>query len=34
MAAVNCIWIPYGTLLGILRIVLFQWPEVQVQFET
>jgi hypothetical protein len=34
MAAVNCIWIPYGTLLGIATIILFQWPEVQAQFKT
>ena len=34
MAAVNCIWIPYGTLLGIATIILFQWREVQAQFET
>ena len=33
MAAINCIWIPYGTLLGIATIVLFQWPEVQAEFE-
>lgn len=34
MAAVNCIWIPYGTLLGIATIILFQWPEVQAEFKT
>jgi hypothetical protein len=34
MAAINCIWIPYGTLLGIATILLFQWPEVQAQFVT
>ena len=34
MAGINCIWIPYGTLLGIATILLFQWPEVQAQFET
>ena len=34
MAAINCIWIPYGTLLGIATIILFQWPEVQAQFKT
>jgi hypothetical protein len=33
MAAVNCIWIPYGTVLGIATIILFQWPEVQAQFK-
>lgn len=32
MAALNCICIPYGTLLGIATITLFQWPEVQDQF--
>jgi hypothetical protein len=34
MAAVNCIWVPYGTVLGIATIMLFQWPEVQAQFES
>ena len=34
MAGINCIWIPYGTLLGIGTILLFQWPEVQAEFET
>lgn len=34
MAAVSCIWVPYGTLPGIATILLFQWPEVQAQFET
>ena len=34
MAAINCIWIPYGTLLGIATIFLFQWPEVQAEFKT
>jgi hypothetical protein len=34
MAAVNCIWMPYGTLLGIATIILFQWPEVEAQFKT
>ena len=34
MAAINCIWIPYGTLLGIATILLFQWPEVQAEFKT
>jgi hypothetical protein len=33
MAGINCIWIPYGTVLGIATILLFQWPEVQAQFE-
>jgi hypothetical protein len=33
MAAINCIWIPYGTLLGIATILLFQWPEVRAEFE-
>jgi hypothetical protein len=34
MAAINCIWIPYGTVLGIATILLFQWPEVQAEFAT
>lgn len=34
MAGINCIWIPYGTVLGIATILLFQWPEVQAEFET
>ncbi|PYL74312.1 MAG: hypothetical protein DMF27_14785 [Verrucomicrobia bacterium] len=34
MAGVNCIWIPYGTVLGIATILLFQWPEVQAEFKT
>jgi hypothetical protein len=34
MAGINCIWIPYGTLLGIATILLFQWPEVQAKFKT
>jgi len=34
MAGINCIWIPYGTLLGIATILLFQWPEVQAEFKT
>jgi hypothetical protein len=34
IAAVNCIWIPYGTLLAIATIILFQWPEVQMEFKT
>lgn len=34
MAGINCIWIPYGTLLGIATILVFQWPEVQAQFKT
>lgn len=34
MAAINCIWIPYGTVLGIATILLFQWPEVQAEFKT
>ena len=33
MAAINLIWIPYGTLLGIATILLFQWPEVRAEFE-
>ena len=34
MAGINCIWIPYGTVLGIATILLFQWPEVQAEFKT
>lgn len=34
MAGINCIWIPYGTLLGISTILLFQWPEVRSEFKT
>jgi hypothetical protein len=34
MAGFNCIWIPYGTVLGIATILLFQWPEVQAEFKT
>jgi hypothetical protein len=34
MAGINCIWIPYGTILGIATILLFQWPEVQAEFKT
>ena len=34
IAAINCIWIPYGTVLGIATILLFQWPEVQAEFKT
>lgn len=34
MAAINCIWIPYGTILGIATILLFQWPEVKAEFKT
>ena len=34
MAGINCIWIPYGTILGIATILLFQWPEVQSEFKT
>ena len=34
MAGINCIWIPYGTLLGVATILLFQWPEVQAEFKT
>ena len=34
MPGVNCIWIPYGTVLGIATILLFQWPEVQAEFKT
>lgn len=33
MAGLNCIWIPYGTILGIATILLFQWPEVQAEFK-
>jgi len=33
MAGINCIWIPYGTILGIATILLFQWPEAQAEFE-
>ncbi len=33
MAAINCIWIPYGTILGIATILLFQWPEVKAEFK-
>jgi len=33
MAGINCIWIPYGTVLGIATILLFQWPEVQAEFK-
>ena len=34
MAGINCIWIPYGTILGIATILLFQWPEVQAEFKS
>jgi len=34
MAAINCIWVPYGTVLGIATILLFQWPEVRAEFKT
>jgi len=34
MAAINCIWIPYGTILGIATILLFQWSEVKAEFKT
>ena len=33
MAGLNLIWIPYGTLLGIATILLFQWPEVEAEFK-
>jgi hypothetical protein len=33
IAGINCIWIPYGTLLGIATFLLFQWQEVQAEFK-
>jgi hypothetical protein len=34
MAGINLIWIPYGTLLGLATILLFQWPEVESEFKS
>jgi len=34
MAGINCVWISYGTVLGVATILLFQWPEVQAEFKT